>query len=147
MIESIEGDTLHVRVMFEDTDCTGRVHFSRYTIWLDNGIVNYFRRRGFAYEVNGIMKSSSPRTEVAFAVGEYHARIERPSKLGDLLEVTVKPSEIRRKVVVFEGRMRDAEDGTWLAHGSVTLVHIDPTTGKSKDMPGWLIERLKMDNP
>ncbi len=147
MIESVEGDTLRVRVMFRDTDCTGRVHFSRYTIWVDNGIVNYFRRRGFVYKINGVMKSSSPHAEVAFAVGEYHARIERPSKLGDLLEVTVKPSEIRRKVVVFEGQIRSPEDGGRLARGSVTLVHIDPVTGKSRDMPHWLIDRLKVENP
>lgn len=131
-----------VRVTFEDTDCTGRIYFARYVKWIDDAIVSYFNSKGFRYTEEGFLTPEDGSETVAFVVGEYYARIEKPSKLGDRLIVRVKPVEVRRRVVVFEGVLVDQSTNAEVARGRITLVHIDPSTGRSKDMPGWVVERI-----
>ena len=143
LVEHIIGDAVVLRVMFEDTDCTGRVHFSKYAVWLDNGIVHYLRRRRLKHLEDGSIIDEDRGERVAFAIGEYYVRMDRPSKLGDLIRVESRPSEIRRRVVVFEGELRSYPSEALLARGRVTLVHIDPSTSRSRDMPEWLVEKIR----
>ena len=135
-------DSIVVKVTFEDTDCTGRIYFARYVKWLDDAISNYLSNRGFEYDDKGFLVSREGSTRLAFVVGEYYARIEKPSKLGDRLRVEVKPAEIRRRVVVFEGTIVDTATNIEVARGRIALVHVDPSTGKSKDMPDWLVKMI-----
>ncbi|MGC8555982.1 MAG: acyl-CoA thioesterase [Conexivisphaera sp.] len=125
-------------VSFDDTDCTGRVHFSKYSIWVDRAIQELFRTLGLRFLPDGRLRREATGEVVAFAIGEYWARMERPLGLGDRLEVVVRPSEVRSRVVVFEGSVLDSATGSEVARGRITMIHIDPSTGRSKEMPEWL---------
>ena len=129
-------------VSFDDTDCSRRVHFSRYSIWIDRAIQDFFRRIGLEFISDGSLRRVEGGEVVAFAIGEYWTRIDRSSKLGDSLEVSVHPHEVRPRVVVFEGSVVDVADNATVARGTITMIHIDPATGRSKEMPNWLKELL-----
>ncbi len=129
-------------VSFDDTDCSRRVHFSKYSIWIDRAIQDLFRKAGLEFLPDGTLRRVEGGEVVAFAIGEYWARMERPSKLGDSLDVVVHPHEVRPRVVVFEGAVIDRSDGSVVARGRITMVHIDPETGRSKEMPSWLRDLL-----
>jgi len=129
---------IRVVVSFDDTDCSKRVHFSRYSIWIDRAIQEYFRGLGFEFQQDGSLRFGETGEVVAFAIGEYRARMDRPSKLGDVLDVVARPAEIRSRVIVFDGSVSDASDGATVASGRITMIHLDPSTGRSRDIPGWL---------
>jgi acyl-CoA thioesterase FadM len=132
-------------VSFDDTDCSRRVHFSRYSIWIDRAIQDLFRKMGLEFLSDGSLRRVEGGEVVAFAIGEYWTRIDRSSKLGDSLEVTVHPHEVRTRVVVFEGSVVDVSDKATVARGRITMIHIDISTGRSKEMPNWLVELLSAE--
>ena len=129
-------------VSFDDTDCSRRVHFSRYSIWIDRAIQDLFRKAGLEFLPDGSLRRVDGGEVVAFAIGEYWTRIDKPSKLGDALESVVHPHEVRSRVVVFEGSVVDLASNEVVARGRITMVHIDPATGRSKEMPEWLARSL-----
>ncbi|MFP3208819.1 MAG: hypothetical protein RXQ62_02525 [Nitrososphaeria archaeon] len=133
-------------VSFDDTDCTGRVHFSRYAIWIDRAIQDFFRAAGFRFLGNGALLHESRGEVVAFAIGEYWTRMDRPLALGSQIEAVARPSEVRPRRVSFEGLVIDVSDGATVARGRITMVHIDPSTGGSREIPEWLRSILTGEN-
>lgn len=124
-----------VSVKFGDTDCTGRVYFAKYLEWIDDAVIEYFRARGITYTSRGMMKVKGEDWKDAFAIGEYHCRVHRPSGYDDKMVVRVRLQEMKAKTLTMQGEVYAADGGTLLASGWITYVYINLQQMKAQEIP------------
>lgn len=77
---------MQVRVYYEDTDAGGIVYHSNYLKFCERARSEYFFEKG----------SSPQRGENHFVITNISAKFVSPAKLGDLLDVTLSVTQVKR---------------------------------------------------
>jgi len=134
--------TERIRIGFADTDSTGRVYFPSYIRWIDNTMIELLRDVGVVFSPSGEVKLDGNPTGLTLVIGEYHCRMEVPSTYDEAVTVKAYVREVRRRVIVTEGFIIRPEDDTILAHGTITYVCVNISTGRSAEIPAEIIARL-----
>ena len=137
------GGRFEFRVRFGDTDCSGRVYFPVYVRWIDDAITELLRGLGVSYDTSGGLFFEDVKLDETFVLGEYRCRVEKPSRLDDVIVVDIRVKEVRNRVVVFEGNLSNGVTGDKLASGKITYICVDKS-GKSTDFPERLLKALKI---
>ncbi len=130
-----------IRIRFHDTDHSGRVYFSKYADWMDDGIIEFFRSKGIVFADIQKTLVDSESVEGTFVIGEFSCRIHAPSKFDDIIKIKSKVAELRTKVVRFESEVVDANTEVRLATGSVTYIWV--RGGASAPIPEQIVKRLQ----
>lgn len=110
-----------VRVTWNDTDASGRIHFSRAFWWAEAAEVGWFRKHGI-----------DPREAIDYP--RRHVEAEYLHMLGfdDELEVRISPGRIGTTSLTFEWEV--IHDGEIAVRGRHTIVHVDDA-GRPVDVP------------
>jgi acyl-CoA thioester hydrolase len=127
------GQTVSVRIYYEDTDAAGIVYYANYLRYIERGRTEFLRTLGHDQHV--LMKDG-----IAFAVRSVSAEFLKPAKLDDLLTVETAIASLGRAQVTFAQRiLRDKE---LLLDAKIRVACIDPVRGKPIPMPRALHEQL-----
>ncbi len=130
-----EGETVELRIYYEDTDAGGVVYHANYLRYFERGRTEYLRERGVAVGELAARGCIFPviRLEI-----EYRA----PAVYDDLVRVETEVLTVGNTSFTLGQRVVRALDGKILADGKVTLVC---TTAhmKARRLPEELVAALK----
>lgn len=110
-----------VRVAYADTDQMAVVYHANYLVWFERGRTEAMRELGVPYaalEARGIR----------LPVVEAHVRYREPARYDDLLAVETTVADLGRARIVFEYRVRRADDAAAreLVTGSTEHAFVGP---------------------
>jgi acyl-CoA thioester hydrolase len=127
------GQTVSVRIYYEDTDAAGIVYYANYLRFIERGRTEFLRALG--HDQNILMQEG-----IAFAVRSVSAEFLKPAKLDDLLTVETAVASLGRAQLTFAPRvLRDTEV---LLDAKIRVVCIDPGRGKAIPMPRLIHDQL-----
>ena len=123
-----------LRVRYSEVDAQAVAFNARYLDYADLGIAEYFRALGIPI----VPGPTTPEFHTARAAVDYKA----PIRLDEEIDIGVRTARIGHTSVTFalELHGRDAED--LRAAIELVYVRVDLGTGKSRPVPGWVIERI-----
>jgi len=123
-----------VRVYWEDTDAGGIVFYANYLKFFERARTEWLRAIGI--EQHALREA----TGAIFIVGETAVRFLRPSRLDDLLDVTVELRAAgRASMTLVQQAWRGNE---LLAEGDIRIGWVDAQTLRPRRIPPTLLERL-----
>jgi YbgC/YbaW family acyl-CoA thioester hydrolase len=118
---------LETVVRCTEIDVNGHVNNAKYVEYLEWSREEWYERQGFPYDrLRGL--------GAATVVVNINLNLRRPCRQGDRLRVRTWPERRGRTSFVL-GQRIDREDGETAADARVTLVTIDPATGRSRPLP------------
>ena len=118
---------LETVVRCTEIDVNGHVNNGKYVEYLEWGREEWYDRHGFTYDR---LRELGAVTVVV----NINLNLRQPCHQGDRLHIVTRPERRGRTSFVLSQRI-DKEDGTVAAEVLVTLVMIDPTTGRSRTLP------------
>ena len=127
------GQTVSVRIYYEDTDAAGIVYYANYLRYIERGRTEFLRTLGHDQHV--LMKDG-----IAFAVRSVSAEFLKPAKLDDLLTVETAIASLGRAQLTFAQRILRGHE--LLLDAKIRVACIDPLRGKPIPMPRALHEQL-----
>lgn len=132
-----------IEVQWPDVDCSRTIYFPRYVQWFELALFyGFLRSRGINFTDDNRMIVGSEVRGTTFVIGEYHCRINAPSKLHDLLEVHTSVREIREKTITFDFDLFKKQSDERLASGYFVLVHIDVEKWKAVKIPDDVVKLI-----
>jgi acyl-CoA thioester hydrolase len=127
------GQTVSVRIYYEDTDAAGIVYYANYLRFIERGRTEFLR--ALVHDQNILMQEG-----IAFAVRSVSAEVLKPATLDDLLTVETAVASLGRAQLTFAQRvLRDTEV---LLDAKIRVVCIDPGRGKAIPMPRLIHDQL-----
>lgn len=121
-------------VYYADTDAGGVVYYANYLRWLEMARSDWLASSGISitdYVAQGVI----------FAIRRVEIDYRIPAVLGDEVEVTVEPLEVRRVRFVLRQQVIRIGDGQILASANVTCACLTPE-GKITAVPRPLAEEM-----
>jgi YbgC/YbaW family acyl-CoA thioester hydrolase len=118
---------LEAVVRCTEIDVNGHVNNAKYVEYLEWGREEWYERHGFPYD-------RLQELGAATVVVNINLNLRRPCRQGDRLRVRTWPERRGRTSFVLAQRI-DKEDGVAVADALVTLVMIDPASGRSRPPP------------
>lgn len=124
------------RVTWSDTDAAQVVHHSNYFRFFERAEEEFYEHLGFSF--NNIKERGFwlPRIEV-------FCRYNKPSRFGDILEISLSVKEIKEKAVKYCFQVKEKDADVLVAEGYVVVVAADKKIGKSINIPSEIVEKLK----
>lgn len=107
---AVPATTVRMRVNYAEVDRMGFLHHSNHLRWFERGREEFCRRRAAAYRE---MEDSGILVVVVDATLGY----KTPLKYEDLVDLTVRLTEVRHASLVFEYELRRVPDGALAATG------------------------------
>ena len=123
-----------IRVLYGDTDAYGVVWHGAYTKWFEaarvEAVENSLGLNLAELEADGIL----------FPVVEMNIRYKSSAKINDRILIKTHISEVKPLSVTFESNVYDKLTGALRVTGHVTIVTVNPETGKMyRRMPAELL--------
>lgn len=120
------------RVRYAEIDAQAVVFNSRYLEYVDIGITEYWRSVG----IKVVPGPDTPEFHVVKATVEYR----KPIRVDEEIDICVRVVQAGRSslTTAFEFHGRDEED--LRACGEIIHVHVDLETGRSQQIPAWIVE-------
>ena len=128
------GDTLEVRIYYQDTDCGGVVYYGNYLRYFEQGRTHWLETRGSS--VKAFMDAG-----ILFAVVHAELHYRSPARYGEILTIATRLTEFRPASFTFAHEIREKTSGRLVVEGSARLVGVD-TQGKLVKLPKDLRGRL-----
>jgi YbgC/YbaW family acyl-CoA thioester hydrolase len=110
-----------------EIDVNGHVNNARYVEYLEWGREEWYDRHGFAH---GRLLDLGAVTVVV----NINLNLRHPCRQGDLLRIVTWPERRGRTSFVLAQRIEKTA-GVVVADAMITLVMVDPTTGRSRALP------------
>jgi acyl-CoA thioester hydrolase len=134
---------MDVRIRYRDTDCTGRIFFSRYFEYFDDAVVEFLREKGVASTSLGGFVLEDSRKGEAPVIGDAHCRFMEETFFDDMLEVRTQVDTVGEKKIVFRFTCYNKTRERVCAQGYMTLIYIDLETRTSAPLPESLLQKLR----
>jgi len=128
------SNNVRVKVYYADTDAGGVVYYANYLRWLEMARSDWLDR-------SGVSVADYVRRGVLFAVARVEIDYLISAVLGDEVEVTVEPEQVRRVRFVLRQHVIRERDGAKLAAARVTVVCLTPE-GKITAVPPKLAQKV-----
>jgi acyl-CoA thioester hydrolase len=126
-----------LRVYYEDTDVAGIVYHGSYVRFFERGRTEWLRSLGFDQEL--LIEQG-----LAFAVTEMDIKFRKAARFNALLEVVTTVATVGNASMVFEQRIRDAEEpGVNYSKATVKVCCVDMATMKPQALPEALRKTIK----
>jgi acyl-CoA thioester hydrolase len=125
----------HLRVRYAETDAQGVVYHANYLVYMEVARGTLMRETGLPY-------SQLEARGVNFLVARAGLRYKAPARYDDPLNIRIRVSRLRGKLVTFEYRVEHATDGRLLVTGETTHVCVDATF-QPMEVPAWAREALE----
>lgn len=119
--------TLETVVRCTEIDVNGHVNNGKYVEYLEWGREEWYDRNGFAYDR---LHEQGAITVVV----NINLNLRQPCHQGDQLRIITYPERRGRTSFVLGQRIEKA-DGVVAADALITLVMVDPVTGRSRPLP------------
>lgn len=117
-----------IRVLWVDTDASGRIHYTAAFRWVEVAETELFREHGLMAD-----RDRYPRRNI-------EAEFLGPIEFDDELEIELTVDQIGRSSLTFKWFARKADET--VARGSQTIVYID-AAGRPAALPETVRERLQ----
>lgn len=138
---------IEVRIRFRDTDCTGRIFFSKYFEYFDDAVLEFFREKGVNCTSFGefIIDDTLNNKEKGLVIGDSYCRFLDVVLFDDILDVTTEIETLSEKKIVFKFSCYNKTRGNVCAQGHMTLIYINLKTKKSTPLPQGFLSKLGSD--
>lgn len=123
-----------ITVRFRDLDAMGHVNNSVYLTYFEEARVAYYRA------LTG--KELDPST-FDFVIAEITCTYRSPARLGEVLEVGIRASEVRSRSFVFEYVITERESKRLVATGRSVQVAYDYAAGRAKLLSDEVVARME----
>ena len=135
---STQKEFIHpLRVYYEDTDVAGIVYHGSYVRFFERGRTEWLRELGFDQQL--LIEQG-----LAFAVTEMQLKYRKAARFNALLEVVTTVKSTGHASMVFEQRIRDAEDkGVNYCLAEVKVCCVTMADMKPKALPESLINTAR----
>jgi YbgC/YbaW family acyl-CoA thioester hydrolase len=110
-----------------EIDVNGHVNNAKYVEYLEWGREEWYDRNGFPYDR---LRALGAVTVVV----NININLRQPCRQGDRLRIATRPERRGRSSFVLAQRV-ERDDGAVVADALVTLVSVDPATGRSRPLP------------
>ena len=130
---------MRTKVYYADTDAGGVVYYANYLRWLEMARSDWLEQAGTSvadYAQQGVL----------FAVARVEIDYHVSAVLGDEVEVTVDPEQVRRVRFVLSQHVVRVRDRAKLAAAQVTVVCLTPE-GKITTLPPALAQAMSRQLP
>lgn len=131
-----------LRVYWEDTDAGGVVFYANYLKFLERARTEWLRAAGVSQE------ALRQEAGLMFVVAETRLRYLRPTRLDDLLEVSVAPlASGRVGLLIAQQARRVSADGhatELVCEGEIRIGCVDAGTFRPARIPSSLLARLAL---
>ncbi|MFH1837437.1 MAG: thioesterase family protein [Candidatus Omnitrophota bacterium] len=111
--------TVNIRVTYKDTDQMGVVYYSNYLVWFEIARTEFFREHGMEY------KRLETEDRIFLPVTEAFCRYRAPIRYDDVVQVTVKLSEMKAKRITFEYEIKKKGKTTSTGHTKHAFINIE----------------------
>lgn len=118
-----------LRVYWEDTDAGGVVYHAGYLRFLERARTEWLRSRGAAQ--TGLRESHG----VLFVVREISITFDKPARLDDELDATVRPVRVRSASLKLAQDLRSVPDGKILTRARVRVACVDANSWQPCRIP------------
>lgn len=118
---------LETVVRCTEIDVNGHVNNGKYVEYLEWGREEWYDRQGFHYD-------RLRRLGAVTVVVNINLNLRRPCRQGDRLRIVTWPERRGHASFVLAQRI-EAEGGVVAADALITLVTVDPATGRSRPLP------------
>ena len=132
-----------VRVYYEDTDAGGIVYHASYLRFFERARTEWMR------SLDVPLSALARDHGVQFVVTRLAIDFLLPARLDDMLELRLRPVEVRRASMLLEQQCRiapdeapDAQSGSLLARAQVRLAAIRCDDGRPCGLPPWILTRV-----
>lgn len=125
-----------VRVYYEDTDAAGIVYHASYLKYFERARTEWLRQLGFGQER---LKSEHG---LAFALASAEVRWQRPARLDDRLQVSVKVLACGRVRIDFEQQITRVEDHQLMTTAIMRVGCIETTRMRPRRMPAVMTAEI-----
>lgn len=123
-----------ITVRFRDLDAMGHVNNSVYLTYFEEARVAYYRLLT-GHELD-------PAT-FDFVIAEITCTYRSPARLGEVLEVAIRTSEVRSRSFVFEYLITERESKRVVATGRSVQVAYDYAAGRTKSLSEEMVARME----
>lgn len=123
-----------VRVRYAETDAAGVVYYANYLAYFEVARVEWLRALGCP------VREAEARG-VHLPVVEARVRYLQPARLDDLLEIHVRPNEVKRASFSFDYEVRRGDD--ILARGYTRHAVVERESLRPLAVPPWLRDLLR----
>lgn len=130
---------MKTKVYYADTDAGGVVYYANYLRWLEMARSDWL-------EETGTSVADFVERGVVFAVVRVEIDYHVPAVLGNEVEITVVPQQLRRVRFTLRQDVMRCGDGTKLASASVTVACLTPA-GKLTAIPTELAQEMSRQLP
>jgi len=117
---------IKVKVYYEDTDAGGVVYYGNYLRFLERARIEFLAEKGIdvvKYHYEGLF----------FVVVHVDISYKKPAKLGDIINISTEPIEIKNATITFLNKITNNDDDL-LVEAKVTIACMG-TDGKPKRFP------------
>jgi len=125
------------RVYYEDTDAGGVVYHASYLRFMERARTEWLR--GLGFEQDRLAEEHG----VIFAVRRVALEYLAPARFNDLLQVSVRLSELRRVSMTFAQEVTRPRDGLRLCGGEVRIACVDIRGPRPRAIPKQLLDRVE----
>lgn len=117
-----------VKIRYNDTDLQGRVYFSQYYTFFDEGVEGYLAAIGYDYPtmLNG---------NIDFVFAESHCSYKSPATWPEVLRVYTRIGHIGNRSLRFEFEAVAATDDRLVVTGHIVAVTVDRQHFKPRPVP------------
>ena len=109
---------IEFRVRYAETDQMGVVYHANYLVWCEIGRTEYIRTLGVSY-------ADMERSGVSLAVSDLSMRYHAAARYDNLVTVQTTLSDVRSRMLTFDYRCSNAENGQRFVTARTTLVSLD----------------------
>ncbi len=125
---------MKTKVYYADTDAGGVVYYANYLRWLEMARADWLEQLGTPIK-------SYVEQGVVFAVVRVEIDYHKPAVLGDEVEVTVQPAQLRRVRFTLDQDVYRCADGVKLVSAHITVACLTPD-GRITAVPPSLADEL-----
>lgn len=129
-----------IEVRFRDLDAMGHVNNAVYFTYFEVARAAYMRALGHLDE---LPLASNLGDLFPFILAEASCRYLAPVGLGEVLVVSLRTSEVKRKSFEFEYLVTRQANGQPVAVGRSIQVYYNYDSGRTKVLPGDFLQRLE----
>ncbi|MCX7956928.1 MAG: YbgC/FadM family acyl-CoA thioesterase [Endomicrobia bacterium] len=129
--------SIKIKIYYEDTDAGGVVYYANY--------LKYFERARTEFlESRGIRIADLAKSGIKFVVVTVEISYLSPAKLGEIIEVVTKLSDISKASLTFEYDIFSFENKRKLVRGKTKIVCVNSLL-KVQKLPVEILQRLKLN--
>ena len=130
---------MRAKVYYADTDAGGVVYYANYLRWLEMARSDWL-------EQTGTSVAEFVRQGILFAVVRVEIDYHLPAVLGDEVEITVEPDQVRRVRFTLRQNVYRCSDAAKLVSAKITVACLTPE-GKISSVPQELRRELSRPMP